>query len=137
MPMKCLTVLLLVVFAPLVRAEDLSADEEAAIMALEDETEAALPTHKKPPGSVAGRVQLKSDAVAEEGAVVGLLTAQDRAYLLRLSRPDVLPILQRFNGKTVTVMGKIRMQGKYLVAEGVQPPAPGIERKDRAIRSGM
>ena len=127
----------LAIAAPLLRAEDLSAEEEAAIMAQEEEAEAALPLDRKPPGSVSGRVQLQADAAEETGAVVGLLATQNRAYLLRLARPEVLPLLRRFNGQTVTVSGKIRMRGKYLIAESVQAPTPGVERTDRGKTSGM
>jgi hypothetical protein len=123
--------------APLALAEDLSAEDEAAIMAKEDETEAALPLEKKPPGSLSGRVQLKGDAVAEADAVVGMLAVKDRAYLLRLGKPEVLAQLQRFNGKTATVFGKIRMQGKYFFAESVQAPVGAPPPMDRSRKSGM
>jgi hypothetical protein len=132
-----LIVLTAIVGAPLALGEDLSAEEEAAIMAKEDEAEVALSIDKKPPGSLSGRVQLKGDAVAETDAVVGMIAIQDRAYLLRLAKPDVLSQLQRFNGKTATVFGKIRMRGKYFIADSVQAPSPGSERSDRGRRSGM
>jgi hypothetical protein len=118
-----------------VLAEDLSAEDEAAIMAQEEEAEAALPLNKKPSGSLSGRVQLNSEP--EENGVVGFFAAKDRAYQLLLAQPALLPQLQRYNGKTVVLQGKIRARGKYFVVEGIQVSVPGVPRTDREQRSGM
>jgi hypothetical protein len=118
-----------------VLAEDLSAEDEAAFMAQEEEAEAALPLNKKPPGSLSGRVQLNSEA--EENGVVGSFAAKDRAYQLLLAEPALLSQLQHCNGKTVVLQGKIRARGKYFVVEGIQLPTPGVPRTDREQRSGM
>jgi hypothetical protein len=130
-------ILLVLAAAPFARAEDLTVEEEAAIMAEEDEAEAALSIDKKPPGALSGRIQLNGDADMEADAVVGMLVVNGRGYMLRLSKPQLFPVFQRLNGKTAMVQGKVRMRGKYFIAEGILPPTPGVERPDRARRAGM
>lgn len=113
------------------------ADDEAAIMAQEEKAEEELPLDKKPPGSLLGRVQLQNAPDDAENGVVGHFIVGTRGYLLRLARPEVWEQLRKHNGETVTLFGKVRMRGKYFIAEGLQISTPGVKRSDRSRRSGM
>ena len=121
---------------PLFGAE-LSPKEEAAIIEEEDKAEAELPMEKLPPGSLHGRLHLEKEPAGDPNTVVGQFIADKRVYQLRLEDPKLWVRLRKVNGKSVTLLGKIRMRGKYFIAHAVEIPAPGIRRTDRSRRSGM
>jgi len=116
---------------------ELSPKEEAAIMEEEDKREAELPMEKLPPGSLHGRLQLEKEPAGDPNTVVGQFIADKRVYQLRLEDPKLWDRLRTVNGKRVTLLGKIRMRGKYFIAHDVEIPVPGIRRTDRSRRSGM
>jgi hypothetical protein len=119
-----------------VRAEEAGAEDEATIMEQEDQAEAALPIDKKPPDALSGSLQLNNE-LSEGDDIVGFFSVKGHAYQLRVSQRGLLPQLLRYNGKTVCLVGKVRVQGKYFIAEGIRVPTPGVPRTDRDKRSGM
>lgn len=125
------------VFVPVLCAEDLAAEQEAAIIKQETEDEAKLPMDKAPPPGLSGRVQLNGDATDEADAVIGLFVVNGRGYQLRLGRTGLLAQLQPMNGKPATLIGKVRMRGKYFIVSGVDVPTPGPATVDRARKMSM
>jgi hypothetical protein len=80
--------------------------------------------------SFAGKLQLlRSD---ENPQVIGQLMTTQGPIALKLEKPDILDELKPYNMKDVTLNGKLRNKGKYLVVTGLHPaPPPGAERKKR------
>lgn len=128
---------LLLAFTPSLRAEELTAEQEAAIMEEEAAAEEKLPMDQAPPPELTGRVHLNADATDEKDAVVGVFVVKERAYQLRLGQTGVLAKLKSNDGKTVTLVGKVRMRGKYFIVEELDTPVPGPAAVDRARRMSM
>jgi hypothetical protein len=132
-----LTFLLAVGFTAPVLGADLTPAEEAAIMEKEEKLEAELPLPEKPPGSLSGRIQLQKAFDDNLDTVVGLFVVGNHAYQLRLAQAKLWDQVRKHNGKTVTLFGKVRMRGKYFIADGLQVPSAGVKRGDRGRRAGM
>lgn len=105
-------------------------DTEALIAAREDEIEAKLPLDQRPKRQYKGRLALYADGPsADAPAVYGSLsTERDGAFLIKLARPDVLDEMKKYNQQVVSLEGRVRVQGKYLVVERIYVPAPGPKR---------
>lgn len=56
---------------------------------------------------------------AGEG-VVGIFRCEKHAYQLKVAQPELLAQLKTHNGKTVTLKGRPRVNGKYFLAQGIQ-----------------
>jgi len=128
---------LMLIAVPMVSAEDLTDKQEAAIMEEEAKAEEALPMDKTPPPNLTGRVLLKGDATDEADTVVGMFVVKGRAYQLRLGQKGVLDKLKPLNGKIASLIGKVRMRGKYFIVTEVDVPAPGPPAVDRARKMSM
>ena len=76
------------------------------------------------------------DASAQPEGVVGTFTINGKDYLLKTVTPHLLGDLKKLNGKTVTLIGKIRVNGKYFIAQAVEVPLPGPPRVTRGKRGG-
>lgn len=64
--------------------------------------------------------------------VVGQFVASDRGYLVKLAGPDFLKTLKIYDGKEVTLQGKLRAEGKYFVVNGVAGGgAPPVQRTNK------
>jgi len=68
--------------------------------------------------------------------VVGIFRCEKRAYQLKLAQPDLLPKLKPHNGKTVTLKGRPRVNGKYFVAQGLHETVPNPVVPHRRPRGG-
>ena len=75
---------------------------------------------------------------AEEGTkdVVGIFRCEKRTYQLKLAQPELLPKLKPHNGKTVTLKGRPRVNGKYFVAQGIHETVPNPVVPHRRPRGG-
>jgi len=129
--------LLALITVPMAVAEDLTAEQEAKIIAQEEKAEEQLPIDKKPPPGYTGRVVLSGEATDEVDTVVGMFVVERRAYQLRLGKKGLLTTLRAFNGKSLALAGKIRMRGKYFIVQEINIPAAGPKRVNRSRRSGM
>lgn len=68
----------------------------------------------------------------ENPEVVGQLVTTTGPMILKLSQPTLLKELVPFNQKTISLTGKLRNNGKYLlVTSVVGAPPPAFERKKR------
>lgn len=117
--------------------EELSADEAARLLAEEEAAEALLPIDKKSPGVLQGRVVLSADVQAEAQNTVGHFVVKGEAYALRLARTELLKSLRPFNGKWVTLVGRIRLRKTCFIVDHIQLPVPGIPPVDRGAEMGM
>jgi hypothetical protein len=67
-----------------------------------------------------GRLALATHTMDEDRpSVVGIFTAYGKTYQLKLAEASLRKKLEKFNGKTVTLGGKIRNTGKYLIVQAV------------------
>jgi hypothetical protein len=105
-------------------------DTEALIAANEDEIEAKLPLDQRPKRQYKGRLSLYADGPSADapGIYGSLSTERDGAFLIKLARPDVLDEMKKFNQQVVTLEGRVRVQGKYLVVDRIYVPLPGPKR---------
>jgi len=70
--------------------------------------------------TAAGRLVLAAQAMDENRpSVLGIFTAYKRTYQVKLEDESLRKKLAKFNGKTVTLAGKIRNKGKYLIVQAV------------------
>jgi hypothetical protein len=76
------------------------------------------------------------DAGARPEGVVGTFSFGGKDYLLKMESPRLIEDLRKVNGKSVTLTGKIRVNGKYFVAQSVLVPVPGPPRTTRGKRGG-
>jgi hypothetical protein len=74
-----------------------------------------------------GKVTLYLEPDQSNPSVVGTFTSSGQVYLLKVPDPQQVTRLKEYNGKTVTLVGKIRNAGKYFVyreiIEGGAAPA--------------
>lgn len=118
-----LLLVLLLPGLPLVSAEKTVAeqaeDEEAAAEERQLEKQGKLPEdgHEF---TASGKLVLATQVMDQERpGVLGLFTACGRSYQVKLAEETLREKLNTFNGKTVTLAGKIRNQGKYLIVQAV------------------
>jgi hypothetical protein len=112
-------------------------EDEAQIIAAEDAAEAALPMDKLPRMERVGLVALSTDELPADPTPlqnVGTFTSANVVYVLRVANPKLLDKLRRYDRKQATLLGKIRMRGKYFVVVDVPEKNPGTPRTDRASR---
>ena len=106
---------LLIAGSPSLYAED---DPEAAQAAREEAKEDAEGSENFQ-NLFEGRLML--GAIQEPGeGVVGIFRCKKRTYQLKLAQPELLEKLKPHNGKSVTLMGRPRVNGKYFLAMGIQ-----------------
>ena len=126
------------------------AEAEALEAAKEDAEEAAITNMaeqlRKYQHEFHGTFLLPSDPSQKtSAAVVGTFVTDDKdrnpnqTYLLKVAdgNKKLLETLKRFDMKKVTVQGKLRNQGKYLIATAVSEPAAGQPVQERRSGGGI
>ena len=101
--------------------EEIEAREaEAEEIAERDQLGKAVPT------TFAGKLVLNPINPGESQAqVVGSFSVEKGGlFPVKLRDPNLLKVLRTYDGKLISVYGKLRNQGKYLVISGVIAPAP-------------
>jgi len=67
-----------------------------------------------------GRLALANYVMDKERpSVVGVFNSRGRTYQLKLEKESLRKELAKFNGKKVTLGGKVRNKGKYLIVQEV------------------
>lgn len=115
---------------------DADKDAEAEIFAREEAADEKLKMTPDAKTAWEGTVALADGNENLQEGIVGTFTVEGKAMLLRMESPKLLDELKKVNGKTVTIAGKIRVNGKYFIAQNVLVPVPGQPRKTRGKRGG-
>lgn len=125
------------------KQKDPTPQEEAIQAAKEDEEEASvtdlLAKLKKYQSDFSGTFLLPSDPSqkSDRGVVGTFITDKsdrnpEQTYLVKVVSDDVLKVLSRYDTKKVTVQGKLRNNGKYLIVSLViEPPPPFHPQPER------
>jgi hypothetical protein len=117
-------------------AEDAPDSAETKEAAEEDEAEKKLPETEQIQALKTVRGVLKLGAAEDNSEVVGTLTAESGdSYLLKLASKDLAKRLERYNNKNVTLTGKLRNKGKYLIVQNISDAAGGSS--ERTKRGGI
>ncbi len=87
--------------------------------------------------TITGRLALSGDPGADGGDVVGTISDTTKSYLLKLEKPELMQALKPYNGKTISLKGKLRNKGKYLVVSAVSEPSSAGSAPDRVKRGGI
>jgi hemolysin activation/secretion protein len=124
---------------PLFLAANLYAEEpsaelqrEAEEAAKEEEEEQKLPPDKQPRSDYEGKLNLTPPEGAPKGVIGTFVLKNNTSILLKVEDPNLEPQLKIYHGKNITLLAKVRNQGKYLVAYGVvHPPVPTPENFKR------
>jgi len=67
-----------------------------------------------------GRLTLASHTMDEDRpSIVGIFTSRGRTYQVKLAKENLRKELAKFNSKNVTLGGKVRNRGKYLIVQEV------------------
>ena len=126
-------------FAGLIRAEDAapSAEDEDKIAAKEDaEGDERMVLGEKTVFS--GTPILNEDSKPTDRGVIGTFYADGgKSYPLKAASDEVLALLKKFDQKKITLAGKLRVNGKYLVAQSVLEVAKAAEQRDKRKRNGL
>lgn len=117
-------------------ASDTDKDAEAELWAKEEAADEKLKMQPNVKTSWEGSITLTGTPESSENGIVGTFTVDGKPMLLRLESPKLIDDLKKVNGKTATLTGKIRVSGKYFVAQSVLVPVPGQPRKTRGKRGG-
>ena len=110
------------------KMEDIMAQQE-------DAAEQKLPMDKRPESIFSGILALY-DAPASGDVLGNFVTKSGQLFLIKVTRSEIIPDLKKFDQKTITLVGKARVKGKYLLVEAVNAPQPGPTRDRRGKRSG-
>ncbi len=115
-------------------AERREADEEA-----QREERLSIEQKAKMKSLFNGVLTIQGDLDNGNPEVVGALTCTDdqRIYLLKLEAKDVIKVLQRNDNKKITLSGRVRNSGKYLVVTGLVEHQPGPPRVARRSMGGI
>jgi hypothetical protein len=107
-------------------------DPERELMAREDEQASKMDAECGSPlvhFDARGKLKLYPvEDPAKLPEIVGELAAPGRTYLIKLASDAVHAELKPWNGREVTLMGKLRCEGKYFIVRGISgggaPPKP-------------
>jgi len=66
-----------------------------------------------------GKVALYPEPDAANPSVVGTFSVGAQVYLLKIQEPQRITKLKPFDGKSVTLVGKMRNSGKYFICSDV------------------
>lgn len=115
-------------------AERREADEEA-----QREERLSIEQKAKMKSLFNGILTIQGDLDNGNPEVVGALTCTDdqKIYLLKLEAKDVIKVLQRNDNKKITLSGRVRNSGKYLVVTGLVEHQPGPPRVARRSMGGI
>ena len=137
MTLQRLPCLLQLVF-PLLLTASLYAEEPSAELlreaeeAAKEEEEQKLPPDKQPRSDYEGKLSLTPPEGAPKGVIGTFVLKNNTSILLKVEDPELEPQLKIYHGKNITLLAKVRNQGKYLVAYGViHPPVPTPEKFKR------
>ena len=113
--------------------------EEDRISKQEEEAEGKLGLSEKKNFVVTGTLNLyDEEKLAKSDGVFGTLdSTQGATYLVKLDSSVSLAQLKKYDTKNVSVSGKSRVKGKYLVITGIVELIPGPERKEPTKRGGI
>lgn len=114
---------------------DVEKSEEAELFAREEAEDEKLKMTPNARTAFEGTVAL-GEQMGSEGGIVGTFTIGGKPHLLRMESPRLIEELKKVNGKSVTLTGKVRVNGKYFIAQSVLVPTPGAPRKTRGKRGG-
>jgi hypothetical protein len=137
---RCISIALaaLAVLSPLAHLCAEEDKEEAAQIAKEEEAAAKLDGESMDPlknFSARGKFVLLPDGDERKTEdVIGQFATPQRVYLVKPMFPASREILKALNGKEVTLMGKLRAEGKYFIVEdssggGAKPVEKRSKRK--------
>lgn len=86
-----------------------------------------------------GILTIQSDLDNGNPEVIGALTCTDdqKVYLIKLDSKDLLKVLQRNDGKKITLGGRMRNSGKYLLVTGMIEHQAGPPRIARRSMGGI
>jgi hypothetical protein len=134
-----LLALVLIVSCPRIHAEEStpSAEDEDKIAAKEDaESEEKMVLGLKT--VFTGMLMLNdSDKPAGRG-VIGTFACDDgKSYLLKAASDELLAQLKTVDQKKTTITGKLRVNGKYLIALAIVASTPSTTPRDKRKRNGL
>jgi hypothetical protein len=134
--MRNVLLLSLLALAPLSVCRAAEDKNEAAVIANEEELAAKLDGESNNPlKSFSARGKLKLFAEDDErksGDVIGEFITPQRSFLVKPMYDASRKILGSLNGKEVTLMGKLRAEGKYFIVEDASGGgAKPVERKSK------
>jgi hypothetical protein len=66
-----------------------------------------------------GKLDLYQHPDDQKPIVIGIFTADGKAYEVKAGNEELLTKLQQYNGKLVSLAGKLRNKGKYLVVQSI------------------
>ena len=101
----------------------------------DEKRDAADPEHAESQRTLKGKIELVEPdpkKPVEKQNLGSFRLTDGRAYILRAANTDVYNMLKGYNGQTVNLSGKVRVNDKYFVAEMLSnPPTPPVARKKR------
>ncbi|HLX62289.1 MAG TPA: hypothetical protein VKX17_13505 [Planctomycetota bacterium] len=113
-----------------------SAEDEAKIAAKEDA--AGDDNMDKDKSVFVGLVALENSGAADDHGSIGKFAAKDgKVYELKAASNEILEKLKPLDKKIATIAGKLRVNGKYLVAMAVVAGAPNDIQRDKRKKSGL
>jgi uncharacterized pyridoxamine 5'-phosphate oxidase family protein len=115
------------------------ADNKQAAAEAEKEERLEMEDQLKIKSQFNGVLTVQSDLEDGNPAVVGALSCSDdsKIYLLKVDNKDTLKILQSNDKQKVTISGRLRNDGKYLVVTGIIEHRPGPVRVSRRTLGGL
>ena len=86
-----------------------------------------------------GVVTIQADLDNNNPEVVGALTCTDdqKVYFLKVDNKDTLKMLQNNDNHKITICGRLRNEGKYLVVTGIIEHKAGPPRVSRRTVGGL
>jgi hypothetical protein len=132
----CTAVLL--ALAPAVHSkEDPAAKAEAEQIAKEEEEARRLGSESNSPlvnFDAKGRIAFyPPDAPERKNDAFGIFATDKGTYIFKVLNPEMLKKIETYDRKDVTLLGKLRGEGKYFIIEGIggggAPPVAKTNRK--------
>lgn len=138
MHFRIVLLLMLMISAAMLSAkEDAAAKAEAALIAREDEEAGKLDGESMSPlkhFDAKGKLTLYgTDDPEKTGTAIGVFTCEKGTFIVRASSPTIQKLVEPYDKKEVTLIGKLRGEGKYFIVDGVggggAPPVAKTNRK--------
>jgi len=129
--------LLLAVVSAAEAKEDPAAKAEAELIAREDDEAKRLSIESKSPlvsFDARGRVNFyPPDAPERKNNSCGIFASDKGTYIFKVANPEILKRVEAYDRKEVTLIGKLRGDGKYFIVEGIggggAPPVAKSNKK--------
>jgi hypothetical protein len=129
---------LLLALSPIAPAkEDPAAKAEAEQIAKEEEEARRLGSESNSPlvnFDARGRLTFyPADSVERKNNAFGIFASEKGTYIFKIVSPELLKKIETYDRKDVTLLGKLRGEGKYFIIEGIggggAPPAAKTNKK--------